>query len=53
MSRLHQIAPETANGKAKELLERRQRKAGARPNMTRAMANSPSVLEGYLGLSGR
>jgi uncharacterized peroxidase-related enzyme len=27
-------------------------KLGIVPNMTRAMANSPAVLEGYLGLSG-
>ena len=52
MSRIQQIAPEAATGKAKELLAAVQGKLGLVPNITRAMANSPSVLEGYLGLSG-
>jgi uncharacterized peroxidase-related enzyme len=52
MSRIHQIAPEVAAGKAKELLDAVNGKLGLVPNMTRAMANSPAVLEGYLGLSG-
>ncbi len=52
MSRIHQIAPEVATGKAKELLEAVNGKLGLVPNMTRAMANSPAVLEGYLALSG-
>jgi uncharacterized peroxidase-related enzyme len=52
MSRLHQIAPEAANGKAKELLDAVKGKLGLVPNMTRAMANSPAVLEAYLGFSG-
>lgn len=52
MSRIHQIAPDAATGKAKELLDAVQGKLGLVPNLTRAMANSPAVLEGYLGLSG-
>ena len=52
MSRIHQIAPEVATGKAQELLTAVKGKLGLVPNMTRAMANSPAVLEGYLGLSG-
>ncbi len=52
MSRIEQINPATATGKAKELLDAVQNKMGLVPNMTRAMANSPSVLEGYLALSG-
>jgi uncharacterized peroxidase-related enzyme len=52
MSRIHQINPESANGKAKELLDAVQAKLGLVPNMTRAMANSPAVLDGYLSLSG-
>lgn len=52
MPRLHQIAPEAATGKAKELLDAVKGKLGLVPNITRAMANSPAVLEGYLGLSG-
>jgi uncharacterized peroxidase-related enzyme len=52
MSRIHPINPESASGKAKELLDAVQRQLGLVPNMTRAMANSPAVLEGYLSLSG-
>lgn len=52
MSRLNQITPEVATGKAKELLDAVKGKLGLVPNMTRAMANSPAVLEGYLSLSG-
>lgn len=52
MSRIHQLAPEAAAGKAKDLLDAVNGKLGLVPNMTRAMANSPAVLEGYLGLSG-
>ncbi len=52
MSRFVQITSESATGKAKELLEAVKSKLGLVPNMTRAMANSPSVLEGYLTLSG-
>jgi uncharacterized peroxidase-related enzyme len=52
MSRLNQINPEETTGKAKELLEAVRSKLGMVPNMTRAMASSPAVLEGYLQLSG-
>lgn len=52
MSRIHQVAPEAAVGRAKELLDTVKGKLGLVPNITRAMANSPAVLEGYLGLSG-
>jgi uncharacterized peroxidase-related enzyme len=52
MSRINQIAPEAATGKAQELLDAVKGKLGLVPNMTRAMANSPAVLEGYLQLSG-
>lgn len=52
MSRIHQITPDSATGKAKELLDAVHGKLGLVPNITRAMANSPAVLEGYLGLSG-
>ncbi len=52
MSRLQPLQPETATGKAKELLAAVQGKLGLVPNMTRVMANSPAVLDGYLGLSG-
>ena len=52
MSRIHQIAPEAATGTAKGLLDAVNAKLGLVPNITRAMANSPAVLEGYLSLSG-
>jgi uncharacterized peroxidase-related enzyme len=52
MSRLHTIDPATATGKTKDLLDAVKSKLGLIPNMTRVMANSPAVLEGYLGLSG-
>jgi uncharacterized peroxidase-related enzyme len=51
MSRLNQIAPETATDTAKELLQAVKGKLGVVPNMTRAMVNSPAVLDGYLKLS--
>jgi uncharacterized peroxidase-related enzyme len=52
MSRLQTIDPSAAQGKAKELLDAVKSKLGLVPNMTRVMANSPAVLEGYLGFSG-
>ena len=52
MSRIHQIVPESAAGKARELLDAVKGKLGLIPNMTRAMANAPAVLDGYLLLSG-
>jgi len=52
MSRLNAIDPSTATGKAKELLDAVKGKLGLVPNMTKAMAASPAVLEAYLGFSG-
>jgi uncharacterized peroxidase-related enzyme len=52
MSRLPAIQTERASGKAKELLEAVQAKLKITPNMTRVMANSPAVLQGYLSFSG-
>lgn len=52
MSRLKTIQTEEATGRAKDLLEAVQAKLKITPNMTRVMANSPAVLEGYLGFSG-
>ena len=51
MSRLSTIHPEAAAGKQRELLDAVQTKLGWVPNMMRTMAQSPAVLEGYLGLS--
>jgi len=52
MSRLPAIQTKTAGPKAKQLLEAVQAKLKITPNMTRVMANSPAVLEGYLAFSG-
>ncbi|MFZ3201398.1 MAG: carboxymuconolactone decarboxylase family protein [Candidatus Acidiferrales bacterium] len=52
MSRLPAIQTETASGRSKQLLEAVQAKLKITPNMTRVMANSPAVLEGYLGFAG-
>lgn len=52
MSRIQEIVPESATGKARELLDAVKGKLGLVPNMTRVMANAPAVLEGYLSLSG-
>lgn len=52
LPRLSAIQPEQATGKAKELLDAVRAKLSITPNMTRVMANSPAVLEGYLSFSG-
>jgi uncharacterized peroxidase-related enzyme len=52
MSRLKQIATETAGERARTLLDAVKSKLGLVPNMTRAMANSPAVLDAYLQFSG-
>src|SRR4051795_11111471 len=52
MARLTQISPEAASGRARELLNAVKGRLGLIPNMTRAMANSPAALDGYLQLSG-
>jgi uncharacterized peroxidase-related enzyme len=52
MERITPVNPQTAQGKAKDLLDAVKGKLGIVPNMTRAMATSPAVLEAYLGFSG-
>jgi uncharacterized peroxidase-related enzyme len=52
MERINPVNFETAEGKVKQLLDAVKAKLGIVPNMTRAMAVSPSVLEAYLGFSG-
>ena len=49
MNKLEAINPDTATGKAKELLDAVQNKLGMVPNLFRALANSPAALEAYLG----
>lgn len=50
-TRIHPLAPETATGKTKSLLDGVKAKLGLVPNMMRTMAAAPAVLEGYLQLS--
>jgi uncharacterized peroxidase-related enzyme len=50
MPRLAQIEPETATGAAAKLLNQVQQTLGVTPNMTKVMANSPALLQGYLAL---
>jgi uncharacterized peroxidase-related enzyme len=52
MARLNTVDPSTATGKSKTLLDAVKSALGLVPNMTKVMANSSAVLEGYLGLSG-
>lgn len=52
MSRINQLHPEAASGRAKDLLGAVKSKLGLVPNMTRVMANAPAVLDGYLQFSG-
>jgi uncharacterized peroxidase-related enzyme len=52
MARLNTVDPTHAEGKAKTLLDAVKSKMGMVPNLTKVMANSPAVLEGYLGLAG-
>jgi uncharacterized peroxidase-related enzyme len=46
------VEPDTATGKAGELLPQVQKSLGLTPNMTKVMANSPALSESYLALSG-
>ena len=46
------VDPSAATGKAAELLAQVRKSLGSVPNMTKAMANSPTLLEAYLALSG-
>jgi AhpD family alkylhydroperoxidase len=48
---LDPIDPTQATGKAKALLDAVQAALGLTPNMTRTMAQSSAVLEGYLAMS--
>ena len=44
------VEPDTASGKAAELLAQVQKTLGSTPNMTKVMANSPTLLKSYLAL---
>lgn len=49
--RITMIDAATATGKAKTLLDGVQAKLGVTPNLMRALAQSPAVLEGYLNFN--
>lgn len=51
MTALPLVDPATAPARTADLLAAVHRGLGVTPNMTRAMANSPAVLQGYLQLS--
>lgn len=51
MQRLNSVNPENATGRQKELLDTVQGAFGMVPNTTKVMANSPAVLESFLGFS--
>ncbi len=50
--RIQSIDPTTATGSNKKFFDALQSSLGLIPNMTRAMAQSPAVLEGYIALNG-
>lgn len=52
MARIVSIDPETATGKAKELLATTQSQLGRTPNLYRSLANSPVALNAYLQFRG-
>ena len=52
MTRIQSIDPERAVGRAKDLLDATSAQLGRSPNLYRAMAQSPSALEGYLAFRG-
>ena len=51
MPRIHPLDPAAAEGKAKALLEGVRKALGMTPNLMRTMANSPAVLDAYLGFN--
>jgi uncharacterized peroxidase-related enzyme len=52
MANFTPVQPDSATGKAAELLAQVQKSLGQTPNMTRVMANSPTLLKSWLVLSG-
>lgn len=51
MQRLNSVNPETANERQKELFDTVENAFGMVPNTAKVMANSPAVLESFLGFS--
>ncbi len=52
MPRIEPVNLDTATGKSKELLDGVQKKLGMVPNIMRTFAQSPALLQAYLGFSG-
>ncbi|GHH85378.1 alkyl hydroperoxide reductase AhpD [Streptomyces sulfonofaciens] len=52
MSRLPQIDPATATGKAADQLKETQKALGSVPNLFKVLVNSPAAVKGYLGMNG-
>ena len=50
--RIPSVDPASATGTNKKFFDMLQGALGVIPNMTRSMAQSPAVLEGYISLSG-
>ena len=48
MPRIKPIDPETAQGKARQLLDDMQKSLGMTPNIMRTLANSPCASVSYL-----
>ena len=51
MQRLHSVDRQDASGRTRELLDAVELALGTIPNAARIMANSPAVLESFLGFS--
>lgn len=51
MTHFAPVEPGSATGKAADLLAQVEKSLGLIPNMTKAMANSPALLQSYLALS--
>lgn len=51
MQRLNSVQPENAEARAKALLDTVQQAFGTVPNAAKVMANSPAVLQSFLGFS--
>jgi uncharacterized peroxidase-related enzyme len=51
VQRLKSLTTDEANGKSQKLLAGVEKKLGMVPNIMRTMANSPAVLDAYLGFS--
>jgi uncharacterized peroxidase-related enzyme len=49
MTRIAHLDPQTATGRARELLDGVQAKLGVVPNLFRVLGNAPAALQAYLG----